>query len=517
MFRLGIQAKDDIKLLAIIKPLFIWCLEKYNIDTSTIKQTMDNQSTVTGFLNSTFDALYIQAIGDAQNIENEIEQLKNKTSSITENPELNKQKTDLENIETKQKAVEELVSYIRTDKDDTFEIYKLSGELRKLKPSDVAAEIKKDIGILDENGNTNLLSHLGISKINSNTKINDIISVFKDSTEYSKKNLTDIISIFDALFDTVHNMELEKLCREKGIDIICKNRVVEGNFINDSLFEVRNTIKTILYQKNKGKKISPNFIDICFEQYCPSHKYCFTNKFDYDKALLEEMKSSEENPAGNEEEIEQGNSVIFNEIYEKLNSSGKYMTITEMYKEIIVSVFCVFNISRSANNPPPIPYIDINKIKYLFYNKMDVVGQFLKDKTIITAIKTELKAVIRKITDTYKDKVSDLKNIIFKQAPPTFYEKTIIYGIELFKQNIEGTGNQKIKPLQYKNVYGPLLKEFIAMIDKSNAISAIGTLEFLDQLAKFNGITNICRKDDILDETKVKDYIKDNNMEELYA
>jgi hypothetical protein len=49
-------------------------------------------------------------------------------------------------------------------------------------------------------------------------------------------------------------MELEKFCREKGIDIICKNRVVEGNFINDSLFEVRNTIKTILYQKNKGKK-----------------------------------------------------------------------------------------------------------------------------------------------------------------------------------------------------------------------------------------------------------------------
>ena len=416
----------------------------------------------------------------------------------------------------------DLISSILNNKgDNQFENYTLKDEgklSRLIKPSDVAAEIKKDIGIIDEEkGKTNLLSNLGIKTINNDSKINDIISFFKNSTEHSKTNLANIISIFDILFDTVHNMELEKLCREKGIDIICKNRVVEGNFINDSLFEVRNTIKTILYQKNKGKKISPIFIDICFEQYCPSHKYCFTNKFDYDKALLEEMKSSEENPAGNEEEIEQGNSVIFNEIYEKLNSSGKYMTITEMYKEIIVSVFCVFNISRSANNPPPIPYIDINKIKYLFYNKMDVDGQFLKDKTIITAIKTELEAVNRKITDTYKDKVSDLTNIILKDAPKDFKEKKIMYGIGLFIQNIEGTGNQKIKPLQYKNVYVPLLKQFIAMIDKSNAISAIGTIEFLDQLAKFNGVTNICRKDTILNETKVLQYIEDNNMEELYG
>lgn len=516
MFHLNIQTKDDIKVLALIKPLFNWCLQKYNINTSAIQQTMDNQSTVTGFLNSTFDALDEQANGDMENIEKQIEELKMKTASIKGNTELNNQKLELEKIKTRQKAVGDLVSSIQTDQDNQFEIYTLKDELKQLKPSDVAAEIKKDIGILDENGNTNLLFHLGISNINYNSKINDIISVFKDSTEYSKKNLTDIISIFDELFDTVHDMELEKFCREKGIDIICKNRVVEGNFINDSLFEVRNTIKTILYQKNKGKKISPNFIDICFEQYCPSHKYCFTNKLDYDKIILEEIKRSEENST-TDEEHGQGTSVIFNEIYEKLNSSGKYLTITEMYKEIIVSVFCVFNISRSANNPPPIPYIDINKIKYLFNNKMDIAGEFLKDNQLIRDIKKELQDVSTKITTTYTDKVSDLTNVILKDAPKDFKKKTIMYGIELFIQNIEGTSNQKIKPYQYKNVYVPLLKQFIAMIDKSNAISAIGTLEFLDQLAKFNGVTNICRKDTILNETKVNDYIEDNNMEELYA
>ena len=30
----------------------------------------------------------------------------------------------------------------------------------------------------------------------------------------------------------------------------------------------------------------------------------------------------------------------------------------EFYEEILISVFCVFNISQSANNPPPVLYID---------------------------------------------------------------------------------------------------------------------------------------------------------------
>jgi hypothetical protein len=58
-----------------------------------------------------------------------------------------------------------------------------------------------------------------------------------------------------------------------------------------------------------------------------------------------------------------------------------------------------------------------------------------------------------------------------------------------------------------------VVKEFIDMIDKSNAISAIGTLEFLDQLAKFNKVSNICRADFNLE----KHYsINTSTMKKLY-
>jgi hypothetical protein len=56
------------------------------------------------------------------------------------------------------------------------------------------------------------------------------------------------------------------------------------------------------------------------------------------------------------------------------------------------------------------------------------------------------------------------------------------------------------------------------MIDKNNAISAVGTLEFLDQLAKFNTITNVFRNNDnyLVPET-INNYIETAGLFELYG
>jgi len=51
--------------------------------------------------------------------------------------------------------------------------------------------------------------------------------------------------------------------------------------------------------------------------------------------------------------------------------------------------------------------------------------------------------------------------------------------------------------MTYIQLYKFYIKEFIDMIDKSNSVSAIGTLEFLDQIAKFNTIKTICNAQDI--------------------
>ncbi len=111
-------------------------------------------------------------------------------------------------------------------------------------------------------------------------------------------------------------------------------------------------------RKNKDTiNISPEFIDQCLPKYCSNDGEGGCFQFD--------------RTSNNETEPNKSGSVIFDEIYKVLNQGPnegqkKYETIQDLYKAIIVSVFCVFNISRKANNPPPVPYMDINDMKRIF-------------------------------------------------------------------------------------------------------------------------------------------------------
>jgi hypothetical protein len=239
-----------------------------------------------------------------------------------------------------------------------------------------------------------------------------------------------------------------------------------------------------------------------------------------------------------------------------------------MCEQIIVCIFCVFNISKtvSANNPPPIPYLDINKLKQLFYfqNVVDserdefvkegqkIINMIIEKQNIKPSksdenesssqskkerleelkniseeklesdpkLKTELNALMAAPTKefdpelhNFNDKVSGLKNI-----------KTKINNIEI---NIFNTFNDLIKDLDeakadiikrlkttYSGVERLYVKAFIDMIDKSNAASAIGTLEFLDQLAKYNKVETICTENE---NFLTEGHPKVPKMKELYS
>ena len=56
------------------------------------------------------------------------------------------------------------------------------------------------------------------------------------------------------------------------------------------------------------------------------------------------------------------------------------------------------------------------------------------------------------------------------------------------------------------------------MIDKSNAVAAIGTLEFLDQIAKFNTVKTICNPQDtnFIQQPTLDEFNKNNTMKPLY-
>lgn len=166
----------------------------------------------------------------------------------------------------------------------------------------------------------------------------------------------------NSLKQFIYNMIDSRNRRLEIGNVVCAHRRTEGYFINDSLKQIRGVIRDLLYEKNKDALgVVPNYVDICFDKYCPTHENCFA--FD-----------SKISKPSNDSEI---NSVIFQQIYDYLKTTkGNSYTVEQMYKEILVGVFCVINISKGANNPPPVPYVDINDLKRLvyFHSAEDILG-----------------------------------------------------------------------------------------------------------------------------------------------
>ncbi|MFY7728133.1 MAG: hypothetical protein ACOVRN_01305 [Flavobacterium sp.] len=318
------------------------------------------------------------------------------------------------------------------------------------------------------------------------------VGVKGDTTKIAADIYTNIISD-KAFVIYVRDAEVEKACREGNSDVICQNRREEGKFINDSLAKVRGVISEILYEKNKDKvNISPEFIDECLGKYCSADEGCF--RFD----RLTDASS-----------VTTG-SVIFDEIYKVLNDDNKYKAVQDLYKKIIVGVFCVFNISRKANNPPPIPYMDINDMKRRFFSG-------ISDESTYTEFKRLGNKIIEMIENTrdnrtidnpewFGDKVSNLKSISSKAGfgkLSTLHELYLTSGEQIpttifdeFKYIL--TSNiSKFKTNYTKlDMYKERVEDFINMVDNSNAASAIGTLDFLDKISKYNTVNVTCNTDD---------------------
>ena len=301
---------------------------------------------------------------------------------------------------------------------------------------------------------------------------------------------------FPNLLELVKDLEIETSCRTGNSNVICENRREEGYFINNSLTKVREVIKKILFEKNKESiNITPNFIDICFKNYCPHRKNCFS--FD---------------TFGNQQTPNTTGSVIFDEIYKELQSQKGYQTPQEMYKNIIISIFCVFNISRGANNPPPTPYLDINKFKSIYYFENMFSGDGFQK--IQTEFISQGERIIKMISDTFKDKAADLQTIKSESTPNNTIFTLFVKVINYFKDPLN------INKLQqtYNTSYKYYVKELIDMIDNNNAVSAIGTLEFIDQITKFNTIKNTCVANDqqYLQPYLLENFETTNVMEPLY-
>ena len=303
----------------------------------------------------------------------------------------------------------------------------------------------------------------------------------------------------------------------KYMQQICSNRLREGIFINQSLRDMRITLKDMIAAKS-GDHIDtiPNFIETCMKSYCTKYENCFETN---EKRIPDFSKID---------------SVLIRSIFDKLrgNSSpgnGTPEQIKEFYKNLQVCAFCVVNITidNTANNPPPSPYIDINKLKTLFYShKNTIFGNPTKLKfefkqtpilpnaepnnyeqssnqtnhiKIRESFLEECKSVINIIDNKYNkggraDFIATLqKDIIFTQ-----FKKIID---EISNNLMEGKRDQNVEKVRDGSetininkipMFVNAIENFIEFMNNVNATSTIGTLEFMDFFSKYNQTKMLC-------------------------
>jgi hypothetical protein len=276
-----------------------------------------------------------------------------------------------------------------------------------------------------------------------------------------KDNIT-----FIKLFENSIYYEKAKLMNIDAAENICRDRVKEGLFINDSLDNLRVVISQIIKNKLEKSTIIPPFIDACVSLQCnPYFEDCFGSSF----------------------ELEEAKSVIMNEIKNKTK---------EEYNNLSIVVFNVLNISKQANNPPPVPYTDISGL----------MTELLRLRTLKSKLYSndfDEDAINPIIDEPYVRKVF-LDDILNRDTIKK-YDKTaqdyIIKLINILRE--EYTLEQNINNLNI----------LINYINRINAVSSIGTMEFLDMIAKF-GLNRTTCNFQVLDDTDISPFIQnfDDNI-----
>lgn len=251
------------------------------------------------------------------------------------------------------------------------------------------------------------------------------------------------------IFNELKGIIEENSCRMDYGRTVCDVRRAEGVMINNSLNDVREVIKRLLIEKNKSSiNISPAFIEACLACYC-THNGCF----------------------GLDKGGEELGSDIFGVIAEELGAQGDFRKLTNL----VVSVFCVLNVSKKANNPPPVPYLDANNVWYEINNS--------STEALFAGTTTRF----------FTESVKLLDRIIACKEKVNEFIKSDVY--VNFVDVMEKIKNNEV--IIDRESDRNIVITFLEGVDKINAASAVGTLQFVDGLAKFNTTKMICGEETI--------------------
>ena len=280
----------------------------------------------------------------------------------------------------------------------------------------------------------------------------------------------------------------------------CKNRREEGTWINSSLENIRKAIQYIV--QSKDFNIFYNYIDSCLsntdQHYSPENLGLLIKQ--------EELKKELEN------------NIFIDLIHKNLSiyrkEEGNPYSILQMAKDMVICVYCVFNFSPKINDPPKSPYYNIN-----FLNEIRNIND-LKD--IITNKEKKL-TFLNKITrlmhrTNNNDNLFDNNTIdIFKKANvfPINDEEREAFG-QIFSGEEDVLLNEliniiinkigKMDDISEDNNLNDIILTGIRMICRViniiNATSSMGSLEFIDQIAKLNTTQYLCEYNESNDDNE---------------
>jgi hypothetical protein len=313
-----------------------------------------------------------------------------------------------------------------------------------------------------------------------NIQFKDIIQesiLYKDSINFEtfEKQIAEYITFFEKETELQEVIEIFKKKYNFG-QLVCILRLFEGNYINQTLRDLRVHINEIMSHKNKGNTFNaPNFIDICIKQYCPSLDGC---------SMIKNEKSVV--------------STIFKTIMDEL----KYESNSDFYDNIVLCVFGVFNIARSTNNPPKVPYIDVNSIKILI-NMIDETDiddyRTMKKKINNTSIEinvqnenSPIKPPLLYILMNYELEFLINKIKVLRTSSNIKDIEVLLQSIEILKNNFETIVNSSKPSLNVLQSIQTQFNSIITTLDEMNSVSAVGTLEYIDSLAKMSLTSTIC-------------------------
>jgi hypothetical protein len=273
----------------------------------------------------------------------------------------------------------------------------------------------------------------------------EIYDSYKGGTLKDKMN-----EIIDGQESKLYNMLIEKACN---------HRVVEGEFINDSLKEFRTELEYMVDVKNRENeyyvpdiytnKIDQKGLKTCLQDFCFGKVNCFQMKKIVDIAEPE--------------------SIILKSVYDYL----KMGSVQDFYDKLEVCLFGALNITFKDKEPPTI-YADINQVKSIIAGKDEFT--FNNNPGLFETFKDKLKT-----TQSHAKAIHSIHS--------NFPEEYISILLDMCYQMIDKQNKDSLTLAEIE-----ILKNVFDLIDDENAKTAIGTLEFMNRISKFNTVNSVCFK-----------------------